>query len=148
MDLAKLISCNENLKQPRQFEGDIFAILSPKKATIEKADTINIDTELLLELPYKAKAFLATKFTGQHIQKITGPIKQRQWITLLNESYFEKYIINNGEIVGYLIFEPDNLKVQYEAKQKQPKRSSSNHAKRKHPSDYLPENWQSKWKKY
>ena len=72
----------------------------------------------MLTLPEESKAFLTTKFTRQHIQNITGPVKQRLWITLLNESYFEKYTIDKGDIIGYLVFEPDNLKVQYEAKEK------------------------------
>ena len=118
MTLAKLVPCNKKLKQPKQFEGNIFTMYSPKKATVEKADTLTIDTELMLTLPEESKAFLTTKFTGQHIQNITGPVKQRLWITLLNESYFEKYTIDKGDIIGYLVVEPDNLKVQYEAKQK------------------------------
>ena len=148
MTLAKLISCNEKLKQLKQFEGNIFTIYSPKKATVEKVDTLTINTELMLTLPEESKTFLTIKFTGQHIQNITGPVKQRLWITLLNESYFEKYTIDKGDIVGYLVFEPDNLKVQYEAKEKQPRPSSLSRTKRKYPSDYLPKNWQSKWKKY
>ena len=101
---------------------------------------LTIDTELMLTLLEESKAFLTTKFTGQHIQNITGPVKQRLWITLLNESYFEKYTINKVDIIGYLVVEPENLKGQYEAKEKQPRQSSSSHTKRKYPSDYLPKN--------
>ena len=126
------------VKQPKQFEGNIFTIYSPIKATVEKANTLTIDTELMLKLPEESKAFLTTKFTGQHIQNITGPVKQRLWITLLNESYFEKYTIYKGDVVGYLVFEPDNLKVQHEVKEKQLRQSSSSRTKRKYPSDYLP----------
>ena len=147
MTLAKLVSCNDKLKKPRKSEGNIFTIYSPKKATIEQADTVTIDTGLLLKLPDQSKAYLVTKFTGQDIKELVGPTKQRLWITLLNESYFEKYTINKGDIVGYLVFEPDTLKVQYEAKEKQLRQSSS-HTKRKYPGDYVPKNWQSEWKNY
>ena len=147
MVLAKLVSCNDKLKKPRKSEGNIFTIYSPKKATIEQADTVTIDTDLVLKLPEQAKAYLVTKFTGQDIKELAGPTKQRLSITLLNESYFEKYTINKGNIVGYLAFEPDTLKVQYEAKEKQPRQSSS-HTKRKYPGDYLPKNWQSEWRNY
>ena len=112
MTLAKLVSCNEKLKQPEQFEGKIFTIYSPKEATFEKADMPAIDTELTLTLPEVSKALLTTKFTGQHIQNITGLVKQRLWITLLSESYFEKYTINKGNIIGYLVVETDNLNEQ------------------------------------
>ena len=76
MTLAKLIPCNDKLKQPKYFEGNIFTIYSPKKATVEKADTLTIDTELRLTLHKESKAFFTTKFTGQHIKNITGPVKQ------------------------------------------------------------------------
>ena len=52
---------------------------------------LTINTELSIKLPENSTAFLATKFEGQDIQKIIGPSKKRLWITLLNESYFNKY---------------------------------------------------------
>ena len=121
MVLAKLVSCNDKLKKLRKSEGNIFTIYSPKKATIEQAGTVTIDTDLVLKLPEQSKAYLVTKYTGQDIKELVGPTKQKLWITLLNESYFEKYKINKGDIVGCLVFEPDTLKVQYEAKEKQPR---------------------------
>ena len=148
MTLAKLVSCNGKLKKPRKSEGNIFTIYFLKKATIEQAETVTIDTGLVLKLPEQSQAYLFTKFTGQNIKELVGPTKQRLWITLLNESYFEKYTISKGDIVGYLVFESDTLKVQYEAKEKQPRQSLSSHTKRKYPGDYLPQNWQWELKNY
>ena len=51
MTLSKLASCNDKLKKLRKPEGNIFTIYSPKKATIEQADTVTIDTDLVLKLP-------------------------------------------------------------------------------------------------
>ena len=79
---------------------------------------LTINTELSIKLPENSTAFLATKFEGQDIQKIIGPSKKRLWITLLNESYFNKYHKKKGDVIGYLIVEPDNIKVDYEAKEK------------------------------
>ena len=87
---AKLASCSFNLKRPRKSVGNIITIYSLKKFNIEKAATVTIDTELILEVPEESREFLATKFTGQQIKKTTGPKNKRLWITLLNESYFEK----------------------------------------------------------
>ena len=67
-------------------------IYLPKKATIER-------TELSIKLPENSRAFLATKFEGQDIVKIIGPDKKRLWITLLNESYFHKYQINEEDVI-------------------------------------------------
>lgn len=101
-------------------EKNIFKIYWPKKATIKKADTFSIDTELSIKLPKNSSAFVATKFEGQEILKIIGPTntKKKLWITLLNESYLFKYKINKGDVIGYLIIEPKNIKTHYEAKEK------------------------------
>ena len=97
-----ILSEKFNLKMPKRSEKNIFTIYSPKKDLIEKADTLTIDTELSIKLPQNSSAFLATKFEGQEIIKIIGPTntKKRLWITLLNESYFEKYTINKGDVIG------------------------------------------------
>ena len=62
----------------------------------KRADTLTINTELSIKLPENSTAFLATKFEGQDIQKIIRPSKKRLWITLLNESYFNKYHKKKG----------------------------------------------------
>ena len=115
-----ILSENFKLKKPKKSEKNIFTIYSPKKDTIEKADTLTINTELSIKLPENSNAFLATKFEGQEIQKIIVSTngKKRLWITLLNESYFEKYNINKGGVIGYRIIEPDNIKVHYATKEK------------------------------
>ena len=69
---VRIISGNFNLKKPKKNEKNIFIIYSPKKATIEKADTLTIDTELSIKPPENSTAFLATKFEGQEIQKFIG----------------------------------------------------------------------------
>ena len=142
MALSRLVSYNKKLKKPRKSEKNIFTIYSPKKACIERADTLTIDTELAIKLPENTQAYLATKFEGDKIHKIVGPRKERLWITLLNESYFDKYKINKGDVIGYLVVEPEDLKIQYETKEE------PSHQKKKHPDNYLPEVLQKRWKKY
>ena len=138
---VRIISEKFILKKPQKNEKNIFTIYSPKKATIEKVDTLSIDTELSIKLPENSSAFVATKFEGQEILKIIGPTttKKRLWITLLNESYLNKYHVNKGDIIGYLVIEPDNIKVHYEAKEK-PSRQ------KKCPNNYLPKDWAKQWK--
>ena len=86
-----ILSEGFKLKQPKKIEKNIFTIYSPKKETIETADTHPIDTGLSVKVPENVNVFLATKFEGQEIIKIIGPTspRKRLWITLLNESYFE-----------------------------------------------------------
>ena len=76
MALARLVSDNRNLKKPRKSKNNIFTIYSPKKASIQRADTSMLDTELVIKLPENTCAFLATKFEGQKIQKIIEPKKE------------------------------------------------------------------------
>ena len=108
---VRIISEKYNLKKPQKNEKNIFTLYSPKKAIIEKADTLSIDTELLIKLPENSSAFVATKFEGQEFLKI-GPTstKKRLWITLLNKSYLNKYQINKGDVIGNRIIKPDNIK--------------------------------------
>ena len=116
VSFASIISEKHNLKKPKKNEKNIFTIYSPQKAIIEKADTLLIDTEISIKLPENSTAFLATKFEGQEILKIIGltHAKKRLWITLLNESYLSKYQIDKVDVIGYLIIEPNNIKVHYE----------------------------------
>ena len=141
-----ILSEKFNLKMPKRSEKNIFTIYSPKIDLIEKADTLTIDTELSIKLPQNSSAFLATKFETQEIIKIIGPTntKKRLWITLLNKSYFEKYTINKGDVIGYLIIKPDDIKVHYVCRKKE----KTSRLKRKPPNNYLPKDWQKRWKNY
>ena len=140
---VRIISEKYNLKKPQKNEKNIFTLYSPKKAIIEKADTLSIDTELSIKLPENSSAFVATKFEGQEILKIIGltSTKKRLWITLLNESYLNKYRINKGDVIGYIITASDNIKTHYEEAKKKPSRE-------RHPNNYLPKDWLKRWKKY
>ena len=133
MIFFSLISENCQLKQPKRSKNNIFTIYSPIKEVIEEADTFILDTEIWVKLPENANAFLATKFEGQEIQKIIGPTKgkKRLWISLLNESYLTKYQINKGDVIGYLIIEPSDIKVHYVPKEKTSKKTRP-------PDNYFP----------
>ena len=118
--MATLSIKNNRLKKPTQSKANILTLYSPRSFYIEKAVTKTIDTEIILEIPEKATAFLISKFKGQKIQTIIGRNIQRLWITLLNESYFDRYHIKRKDIIEYLIFEPNNLKIYYEIEKKSP----------------------------
>ena len=107
--MATLSIQNSGLKRPTHSKTNIFTLYSPRSFYIEKADTRTIDTEIVLDLPEKATAFLISNITGQKIETIVGPKIQRLWLTLLNESYFDRHHIKRKDITGYLIFEPKTL---------------------------------------
>lgn len=131
----KLLS--NRIKKPFCSRENILAIYSPKKYTIYEADTTTIDTEININLPPESKVYVATKFQGQKIKKIRGPKKKRLRITLLNESYFTKFTVNRGEVIGYLLT-PDSDFCIHEKKKRH-----------KIPKNYQPKRWDWKnfWKK-
>ena len=140
--MAPLIFSNNKIKKPFRPRENILAIHSPKSYLIETANTISIDTGITINLPERSTGYLATKFKGQNIETIEGPKTQRLWLTLLNESYFDKYIIRKGEIIGYLVLKSSDLKIKYEKKQQ------SKIKTRRLPNNYLSQKWDQNWKMF
>ena len=139
--MAKVIITSSKLRTPTRSKNNILTLYSPRSCYIEIANTVAIDTELILDLPKDSTANLVTKFEGQKIKTIVGPKTKRLWLTLLNESYFDKYKTKRGDIIGYLVIELEDLKIQYEKKNPPDKT-------RRHPDNYLPKDWSKNWKKY
>ena len=124
-----------NLKKPQHLKENVYVLYSLKIVIIETANSRIMNRNIILKLPLKAKAFVATRFRGEDIQGIDKQ-KQRLWIAILNESYFERLTIIKDTPLGFLVIKPENLKVQYEAI-KRPKKQKG-----------LPKNWDEKWKSY
>ena len=57
MVLARLVSDNKKFKKPCKSKNNIFTIYSPKNASIDKADTMSLDTKLKKLLDWKKKDF-------------------------------------------------------------------------------------------
>ena len=137
--MATLSIKNSRLKSPTHSKTNILTLYSPRSFYIEKADTRTIDIEIVLDLPEKATDFLISKFKGQKIETIFGP--KILWLTLLNESYFDRHQVKRKDIIGYIIFEPNNLKIYYEM-EKSPTAKT-----RKLPDNYFPKEWEKKLEK-
>ena len=89
--MAKIFIANSKVKLPtRSKKNNVLTIYSPRNTYIERADTLTIDTDLILHFPKDSTAHLVTKFQGQKIKTIVGPNTERLWLTLLNESSFDK----------------------------------------------------------
>ena len=70
MITLKLIS--NRIKKPFRSRENILAVYSPRKYIIPEADTVTIDTEIIINLPQNSKVYLTTKFMGQKIKEIPG----------------------------------------------------------------------------
>ena len=139
--MAEIFITNSKVKTPTRSEKNVLTMYSPRSTYIERSDTLTIDTDLILHLPKDSTAHLVTKFQGQKIKTTVGPKTERLWLMLLSESYFDKYKIKRRDTIGYLVIEPEDLKISYE--QKNPPDKT-----RRHPDNYLPKEWSKKWKKY
>lgn len=114
-----------------------LAIYSPKNYIIPKADPVTIDTEIAVNLPEHSTLFVTTKFKGQEIKVVRGPVqKKRLRLTLLNTSYFHTHIVDKNSIVGYVLSPNSKLIIRKHAKKK----------KIKLPKGCVPRTWN--WKKY
>ena len=105
MALARLVSYNKKLKKPKKSEKNIFTIYSPKKACIERADKLTIDTELVIKLPENTQAYLATKFEGHKIHKIVGPNLEKNIFKKLRNNYSNKCLIIKKNHFSYIIIQ-------------------------------------------
>ena len=135
--MATLSIKNTRLKKPTHSKTNILTLYSPRSFYIEKNDTKTIDTEIVLDLPEKATVYLISRFKGQKIETIIGSRIQRLWLTLLNKSYFDRHQIKCKDIIGYIIFELDNLKIYYEKEKKLPTAKTQ-----KLPDNYFPKEWE------
>ena len=125
--MTQLRLLSTQIKMPFRSRENILAIYSPRKYIIPEADMVTVDTEINIVLPLNTTLYVTTKFKGQKIKEISGPQKKRLRIMLLNQSYFQKQVIEKGSIVGYVL-SPNS------------KNSIQKHAKKKHklPRQYIP----------
>ena len=63
-------------------------------------------------LPTNSSGFLTSKFRGDEINELFHG-KHRLWVEILNK-YFEDHVeIKKGQVFGFLVIEPENLKFQH-----------------------------------
>lgn len=123
------------IKKLQHLKKNIFVIYSPRTITIDTASSIKIDTNIILHLTKKKKAFIPSKFWGQEIYEITKR-KSRLWIEILNTSYNANFNIKNKTPLGFLVAEPENLKSKYGKKKKTKKVKG------------ILQNWEQIWKSF
>ena len=100
------------VKNPRHLERNVFMLYSPWALKIEPASCSKIDAEVTAFLPTNSSSFLTSKFRSDDINEIFHG-KHRSWVKILNK-YFEDHIeIKKGQLLGFLVVEPENLKSQH-----------------------------------
>ena len=138
-NMIRLKLLSNKIKKPFRSRENILAIYSPRKCIIPESNARTNDTEIIINLLQNSTVFLTTKFKGKKIKELKDPLKKRLRITLLNESYFHKYIVEKGDIIGYSLSPDSTISIQKYEKKK----------KHKIPANYLLQkwDWKNSWKK-
>ena len=91
------------VKKPYHLKNNVFLIYLPRTITIDTASSIKIDTNIILYLPKRAKAFITSKFRGQEVYEINKE-KSRLWIKILNSSYTDKHKVKKRRLFDFSLF--------------------------------------------
>ena len=104
---------NRGVRNPKHLRKNIFIIYSSKKVKIEPSTCLNIDTEIILSLPEKSNGFVTSIFRGDEVNELRKK-KQRLQIEILNKSFEDTIEIKRHSPLGFVVIEPEHLKLKYE----------------------------------
>lgn len=104
---------NRGVRNPKHLRKNIFIIYSSKKVKIEPSTCLNIDTEIILSLPEKSNGFVASIFSGDEVNELRQK-KQRLQIEILNKSFEDTIEIKRHSPLGFVVIEPEHLKLKHE----------------------------------
>ena len=104
---------NRGVRNPKHLRKNIFIIYSSKKVKIEPSTCLNIDTEIILPLPEKSNGFVASIFSGDEVNELRQK-KQHLQIEILNKSFEDTIEIKRHSPLGFVVIEPEHLKLKHE----------------------------------
>lgn len=104
---------NRGVRNPKHLRKNIFIIYSSKKVKIEPSTCLNIDTEIILSLPEKSNGFVTSIFSDDEVNELRQK-KQRLQIEILNKSFEDTIEIKRHGPLGFVVIEPEHLKLKYE----------------------------------
>lgn len=104
---------NRGVRNPKHLRKNIFIIYSSKKVKIEPSTCLNIDTEIILSLPEKSNGFVVSIFSGDEVNELRQK-KQRLQIEILNKSFEDTIEIKRHSPLGFVVIEPEHLKLKHE----------------------------------
>lgn len=104
---------NRGVRNPKHLRKNIFIIYSSKKVKIEPSTCLNIDTEIILSLPEKSNGFVASIFSSDEVNELRQK-KQRLQIEILNKSFEDTIEIKRHSPLGFVVIEPEHLKLKHE----------------------------------
>lgn len=92
-------------------------LYSPRTISVEPAPCKKIDIGIVLILEENSKSFITSEFITDEIFPVIGETK-RLWIEILNQSYLKPITVKRNELIGFLVVEPENLKMKHETAKK------------------------------
>ena len=121
---------NKRVKNPRHLQRNVFILFSPDQFKIELASCKKIDTEVTAFLPTNSKGYLTSKFRGDKTNELFHG-KQHLRVEIINKSFEDHIKIRKGQLLGFLLVEPDNLKFQHIPQQRKTKKERKRKGKGK-----------------
>ena len=112
---------NKRVKNPRHLERYVFILFSPRQFKIETATYKKIDTEVTAFLPTDSKGFLTSRFRGDEINVLFHG-KHRLRVEIVNKSFEDHIEIKRGQLLDFLVVEPENLEFQHVPQKKKAKK--------------------------
>ena len=112
---------NKRVKNPRHLERNVFILFSPRQFKIETATYKKIDTEVTAFLPTDSKGFLTSRFRGDEINVLFHG-KHRLRVEIVNKSFEDHIEIKRGQLLDFLVVEPENLEFQHVPQKKKAKK--------------------------
>ena len=112
---------NKRVKNPRHLERNVFILFSPRQFKIETATYKKIDTEVTAFLPTDSKGFLTSRFRGEEINVLFHG-KHRLRVEIVNKSFEDHIEIKRGQLLDFLVVEPENLEFQHVPQKKKAKK--------------------------
>ena len=115
----------KRVKNPRHLERNVFILFSPRQFKIETATYKKIDTEVTAFLPTDSKGFLTSRFRGDEINVLFHG-KHRLRVEIVNKSFEDHIEIKRGQLLDFLVVEPENLEFQHVPQKKKAKKKKKN----------------------
>ena len=107
-------------------ENNVFALYVPKATYIKPTTICNIDTGIILYLPYRSHGFVTSMFRRDEIHKLNA---KKQRLEILNKSHLNNLIIKKDSVLGFAVIEPEHLTYKHETKKTT--KQKENQAKKK-----------------
>ena len=103
----------------------MYFTLCTKKISIEPAINHKIDTDIFVSLPQNSKGFVTSRLKNDKINEVLSGW-HRLRLEILSKCFEDIIKIKEGQVIGFFVAEPENLKSQHVLYSKKAKKKMQN----------------------